>query len=266
MDGHRRTLAVATRTSRPVHRPGPPADNGKGPPLVAPADRLTLPVRALLLDSGGVLVRPDGALIAALAAGIGISVSPDLAVAAIHVADRNQGLGLPGSRSFPEHWADAVGCSPERAVRLWTEMLASVSPIRLWSIANPDATAFLGKLNRDIPRYVVTNSEGDAHHELRACGLRALVDGVLDSTQVGICKPDMRLFHMAAIAMRVRLGECLYISDTLDAPRDAGVRHVLYDPLDIYGADCGLPVERRITRLTELLPLCGPSHVRMVAE
>jgi putative hydrolase of the HAD superfamily len=213
-----------------------------------------------------VLVRPDGVLIAALAAGIGISVSPDLAVAAIHVADRNQEFGLHGSRSFPEHWADAVGCPHERAVQLWTEVLASVSPIRLWSIANPDATAFLGKLNRDIPRYVVTNSEGDAHHELRACGLRALVDGVLDSTQVGICKPDMRLFYMAAIAMQVRLGECLYISDTLDAPKDAGVRHVLYDPLDIYGTDYKLPVELRITRLTELLPLCGQSHIPMVTQ
>jgi putative hydrolase of the HAD superfamily len=228
--------------------------------VVTSIDALTAPVRALLLDSGGVLVRPDGVLIAELAAEAGISVSPALSVAAIHVADRNQQLGSAGNRSFPEHWAEAVGCSPEQAARLWNEILASVSLIRLWSVANPDARVFLNELSRDIPRYVVTNSGGDAHHELRTCGLRTLVDGVLDSTQVGICKPDVRLFHMAAIAMQVRLDDCLYISDTLDAPKDGGVRRALYDPLDIYGADRALPVELRVTQLTDLLPLFSPSR------
>ena len=214
-------------------------------------------MKALLLDSGGVLVRPDGALIAAKAAEIGITVSSALAVAAIHRADRNRDVGPSDGRPFAAYWADVVGCPHRLAVRLWTEVLADVPPIRLWSIANPDAVRFLGQLDRAVPRYVVTNSEGDAHHELRECGLRTLVDGVLDSTQLGICKPDPRMFQMAAHAMRVALDDCGYISDTLDAPSDAGVRHVLYDPFDVYRADRGLPVELRITRLTQLLPASG---------
>ena len=230
------------------------------------ADSQAEPVRALILDSGGVLIRPDGTLIAALAGGVGISVNPELAVAAIHIADRDKQLGPADGLSFPEHWANAVGCPHEYAVRLWTDILAAVPPVRLWSIANPDAVALLTGLDLDVPRYVVTNSEGDAHHELRGCGLRAMVDGVLDSTQVGICKPDVRIFLMAAIAMDKKLGECLYVSDTLDAPAGVGVRHVLYDPLDLYGADPGLPVELRITRLAELLPLFGTSRVPVVVQ
>lgn len=223
-------------------------------------------MKALLLDSGGVLVRPDGALIAAKAAEIGITVSPVLAVAAIHRADRNRDLGPFDGRSFAAHWADVVGCPRRLAVLLWTQVLAEVPPVRLWSVANADAVRFLRELDRATPRYVVTNSEGDAHHELRGCGLRTLVDGVLDSTQLGICKPDPRLFHMAALAMRVALDECVYISDTLDAPSDAGVRHVLYDPFDVYGADRGLPVELRITRLTELLPASGSALAGVVGS
>lgn len=215
-----------------------------------------LQVKALILDSGGVLVRPDGGLIAAKAAEIGITVSPALAVAAIHQADRNRDVG-PDSRPFAAHWADVVGCPHRLATRLWTKTLADVPPVRLWSVANPDAIRFLSELDRATPRYVVTNSEGDAHHELRLCGLRTLVDGVLDSTQLGISKPDPRLFHMAALAMRVPLDACLYISDTLDAPSGGGARLALYDPFDLYAADPGLPVDLRITRLTDLLPASG---------
>jgi HAD superfamily hydrolase (TIGR01509 family) len=213
--------------------------------------------KAFLLDSGGVLVRPDGALIAAKAAEIGVKVSPALAVAAIHQADRNRDIGPQDPRSFAAHWADVVGCPHRLATQLWTKALAEVPPVRLWSVANPDAIRFLRELDRATGRYVITNSEGDAHHELRGCGLRTLVDGVLDSTQLGICKPDPRLFHMAALAMRVPLDDCLYISDTLDAPINEPVRHVLYDPFDVYATDPGLPVELRITRLTDLLPASG---------
>lgn len=131
-------------------------------------------MKALLLDSGGVLVRPDGTLIATKAAEIGITVSPVLVVAAIHRADRNRDLDPSGGRSFAAHWAEVVGCPNRLAVRLWTEVLAEVPPVRLWSVANPDAVQFLRELDRATPRYVVTNSEGDAHHELRVCGLRTL--------------------------------------------------------------------------------------------
>jgi putative hydrolase of the HAD superfamily len=150
-----------------------------------------------------------------------------------------------------------VGCPHAAAERLWTRVLAAVPPVRLWSVANPDAVRFLEGLDRAVPRYVVTNSQGDAHHELRLCGLRPLVDGVLDSTQIGICKPDPRVFQMAAVAVGRALADCLYVSDTLDAPSGAGVRHVLYDPFDVYRGDGGLPVEFRITRLTELLAVLG---------
>jgi putative hydrolase of the HAD superfamily len=221
----------------------------------------TRPILALLLDSGGVLVRPDGELIAAKADEIGITVSPLLATAAIYMADRNRDIDPSGRGSFAEHWADVVGCSRRLAIRLWMHVLAEVPPVRLWSVANPDAVQFLRELDRTapryVPRYVVTNSEGDAHHELCACGLRTLVDGVLDSTQLGIRKPDPRLFQMAALALRVTLDDCLYVSDTLDASSDAGMRHTLYDPFDLYGEDRGLPVEMRITRLTQLLPAFG---------
>jgi FMN phosphatase YigB (HAD superfamily) len=223
-------------------------------------------MKALLLDSGGVLVRPDGALIAAKAAELDITVSPAMAVAAIHQADRDRDLGGSGGRSFAAQWAEAVSCPPAAAVQLWTQVLPEIPPVRLWSVANPDAVRFLERLDRAVPRYVVTNSEGDAHHELRVCGLRALVDGVLDSTQIGICKPDPRLFQMAALAMRTALDDCLYVSDTLDAPSGAVVRHVLYDPFDVYRRDHGLPVESRIVRLTELLAVAGAATAGAVGS
>jgi putative hydrolase of the HAD superfamily len=186
---------------------------------------------------------------------MGIAVTPALAISAMHSANRNRDVHLPKSRSFEVNWGEAVGCSPRAAVRLWTKVIAEIPPVRLWSVANPDALLLLNQLDRSVPRYVITNSEGDAHHELRACGLRHLVDGVLDSTQLGIKKPDLRIFQMGAVALGVPLDRCIYISDTLDAPTDANVRTILYDPFGVYSSDDRLRVEARITSLTELLSI-----------
>jgi putative hydrolase of the HAD superfamily len=220
---------------------------------------------ALILDSGGVLVRPDGDLIAEEAGHLGISVGGEQAVAAVHTADRDlyahPGRGL----SFAAMWATAVGCSPDSGERLWYDVLARIPPVRLWSAANPDAENFLRELSPDVKRYVVTNSEGDAHHELRVCGLRDLIDGVLDSTQVGIKKPDPRIFEMAAIAMGVPLSDCIYISDTLDAPLEHCFEHVLYDPFHVYQGLAELPVSMRVSTFWEL-PLAYTSESHLEVE
>ncbi|MGW3313404.1 HAD family hydrolase [Streptomyces sp. NPDC001073] len=231
-------------------RPAPP-DAGAGSKYRAPRE-----AGAFLLDSGGVLVRPDGELIATAAGRIGISVEPERAVAAIHEADKLRDLGGPGlrTRPFAEHWATAVGCPTKPALRLWLEVLSQIPATRLWCKANPEAIAFLTALPRDVPKFVVTNSEGDAHHELEQCGLRDLVDGVLDSTQVGIRKPDRRIFEMAATAVGLPLSECLYVSDNLDGPGDGVVRQALYDPYGVYPDTVMLPVTVRVRKLRHLLP------------
>ncbi|MEE4596109.1 HAD family hydrolase [Streptomyces sp. DSM 41524] len=228
--------------------PGNATRRGPGPPGTA----------AFLLDSGGVLVRPDGDLIAAAAAHVGIRIEPAHAVAAIHIADKLRDLGTDSHQPFAAHWAAATGCPLEPALRLWSDILADVPATRLWSDTNPEAVAFLKKLPHGVPRFVVTNSEGDAHHELEQCGLRDLVDGVLDSTQVGICKPDPRIFEMAATAVGVPLERCLYVSDNLDGPRDGSVRQALYDPYRVYPDVSLLPVTEKVRDLRHLLP--GRSH------
>jgi putative hydrolase of the HAD superfamily len=210
---------------------------------------------ALLLDSGGVLVLPDAELLALTAAESGIAVTPRRAIEAIHRADRDQHYAPDNGTTFAARWARAVGCELEPSVHLWEVALPRVPVSRFWSVANPDAVAFLRELPRHIPRLVVSNSDGCAHAELVDCGLRSSVDGVLDSSHVGIRKPDLRILAMGALAANVDLAACLYVSDNLDAPVDPAVRHVLYDPFSVYEDDPGLAVDRRISTLRDLLPV-----------
>ncbi|MPY58934.1 HAD family hydrolase [Streptomyces spongiae] len=227
-------------------------------PLPEPAARLprsTPPhTPALLLDSGGVLILPDGAVLSHYGKRLGLRLDPVTARHAVALAARDLDLAAgpdTGPHAFAHRWSAHAGCSPDAAESLWRTVRREVDDTVLWSVVNPEAVPFLDALPPQVQRYVVSNADGRAHAELARAGLLDRLDGVLDSAAVGIAKPDPRIFRMAAVALGRPLEQCRYVGDTLDGAPHGLPPTVLYDPLDIYPDDAARYT--RIRRLSQLL-------------
>ena len=62
---------------------------------------------------------------------------------------------------------------------------------------------------------VVSNADGRIEEGLSSAGLRSLLDVVVDSTVVGVAKPDPAIFDHALTPLGVAARECWYVGDTV---------------------------------------------------
>src|SRR4029453_1093954 len=92
---------------------------------------------------------------------------------------------------------------------------------------------------------VISNSNGSVQRALVEAGLAAHLQFVIDSSVVGITKPDPRIFELGARAARATPEEIVYIGDSyfvdVVGARRAGLGAVLFDPGRVWGArDCAI--------------------------
>ena len=87
---------------------------------------------------------------------------------------------------------------------------------------------------------VISNSNGSVRQALERAGLAPLLDFVIDSTVVGIAKPDPRVFALGLEAAGVEAHEAVYVGDSyfvdVVGARGAGLGAVLFDPGGVWGA------------------------------
>ncbi len=103
---------------------------------------------------------------------------------------------------------------------------------------------------------VVSNANGTLCAHMERLGLARLVDCVLDSYDLGVEKPDPRLFEIALERSRadrdttIHVGD-LYEVDVLGA-RAAGIRGVLLDEAGLY-EDVDCPKVRSLSDLVDAI-------------
>ena len=102
----------------------------------------------------------------------------------------------------------------------------------LWSSVAKQSGESLQRLRQAGLRLgVVSNSDGRVEQALEAAGLRQYFDVVIDSTLLGVEKPDPRIFHAALEALGVAPEEALYVGDLYEVDvvgaRAAGMEAVL---------------------------------------
>src|SRR5207245_9422584 len=101
----------------------------------------------------------------------------------------------------------------------------------------------------------VSNSDGRVEQELAEDGLADAFEVIIDSSVVGVWKPDPRIFGFCLEAMDVEAHECLYVGDTLtfdvSGAVAAGLAPCHFDRLGLYGEPS--PDLLRITGLAHLL-------------
>ena len=106
----------------------------------------------------------------------------------------------------------------------------------LWNHALDGAGAAVERLRDSGVRVaVVSNSDGSVRGSLEKAGLIDLFEFVIDSHEVGVAKPDPKIFHAALERMALEPSNAWYVGDSVfhdvNGARAAGLsRALLVDP------------------------------------
>ncbi|HEU4368243.1 MAG TPA: HAD-IA family hydrolase [Methylomirabilota bacterium] len=138
---------------------------------------------------------------------------------------------LPGTELFaPARISTESAASADRYVSLMLEELGVADvevaraiaawrraynlPVGVWGRADPDAGAALALARTaGLRAAVISNSNGAIRAILDGLGLTRHLDFVLDSSEVGVEKPDPRIFRSALERAGVRPEEAVYVGD-----------------------------------------------------
>ena len=220
---------------------------------------------ALLIDALGTLVRlepPAPRLRAELAARFEIDVTEEEAGAALWEEIRfyrghlDAGRDASSLAALREQCAEVLRSAlppSERLARVRIRELTDALLAALRFSAFDDARpALLAARDRGQRVVVASNWDVSLHDVLKRIGLRALLDGIVTSAEVGARKPDPAVFERALAVAGARASDAVHVGDSVDedvrGAIAAGIEPVF---LSRDGREAP-PGVRRITSLTEL--------------
>src|SRR5262249_35546807 len=116
---------------------------------------------------------------------------------------------------------------------------------------------------------VISNSNGSVGLALERAGLAPLLDFVIDSSVVGVSKPDPRIFRLGLDAAGASPDATVYVGDSyfvdVVGARRAGLGAVLFDPGRLADArDCVVAASLS-DAVVLLLEEAGPARARLFA-
>ena len=155
--------------------------------------------------------------------------------------------GAPTDRSLFHQYLCAIleqaaslsSLSPIERDALVTELAPVLRPdgraSALWRMVMPGVPDALARLQRQgLTLAVVSNSDGTCATSLEEAGLLHYLNFVIDSADVGVEKPDPRIFQFALARGGANPQRTLYIGDLYHADvigaRGAGLHALLLDP------------------------------------
>ena len=175
--------------------------------------------KALLLDSGGVLIRPIGGRWNPRA-----DFEPTVRAHAPHVTDGQLAEAvaegdrfLAAATSTPDrddyHRAMLARIGVPATPELLSALVREVPPASVLE-AFPDAIPALSALRaRGVPMAVVSDAWPDLTDLHLALGLHGFFDAYAISAVLGCTKPDPRMYRHASQALGLEPGECLFVDD-----------------------------------------------------
>ncbi len=219
-------------------------------------------VRALFVDAGGVLLRPDAGRIRALYTDA--QAPTDEAIDRALYVHGKAGAGLgPGDDDdkFVVDFALSAGLSHELIEQRF-EDLRDIVLFSPWVARHPEQTSrALSTLARGLERIViVSNTEYGGVRELLAelsicqvgAGAGVPVALVIDSAEIGIHKPDPEIYRYTAASIGIPIERCACVGDSIrndvDAAIRAGARGIHFAP---YGS-CPSDAHPHVGSLSEL--------------
>lgn len=220
-------------------------------------------LKTVFLDAGGVLIYPNWHRISETLRRHGVTVEA-AALAAAEPSAKKQvddaktvGNTTDAARGWMYFDLILEGAGVQRSngtAAALAELHDFHTTRNLWEYVPPHVIPALAALRgRGLRLAIVSNANGTLCAHLDRLGLGSLVDCVLDSFDVGVEKPDPRIF---AIALERSGGErdtTIHVGDFYQADvagaRAAGIRPVLLDEGGLYeSVDCA-----RVRSLDELV-------------
>jgi putative hydrolase of the HAD superfamily len=207
-------------------------------------------VEAVLFDVGGVFLIPSHAVLRPLLTDLAIVAPDDRSFHRAHYAGIRHCDDELEDDSFwtgyNARYVESLGIDDADRVRV-AEAIHSVwlSGMHLWTWAQDDAVAGLARIAQLRRVGIVSNADGTVEAELARLGVCQVgagagtnVEVIVDSTVVGVSKPNPEIFRFALEPMKLRAEQCLYIGDAyrydvIGATR-AGLQAVHYDPYELH--------------------------------
>ena len=197
-------------------------------------------LRAVLFDAGNTLLFLDYARMArAVGTALGFPLTGDGLAAhapeASEAMERASGNDKERASTYLEALFRFSGVPVERMAEVRDCLDALHRERHLWCSIRDRTHEALGRLRAaGIRLGIVSNSDGRVEQALTAAGLREYFDVVIDSSLVGIEKPDPAIFRAALDALGVEPEEALYVGDLYEVDvvgaRAAGIEAVLLAP------------------------------------
>jgi HAD superfamily hydrolase (TIGR01549 family) len=207
----------------------------------------------VFLDAGGVIVTPNFPRLAAALERRGIAASPDAFAAAEPYVkqelDHAPTIQATDDRGRGYVYFDRIlqlaGIPASPATREAIEELVSFNDREgAFDVVTPGAVEALTRLRHAACRLVVvSNSNGRVRRILGRVGLEPHLDMVFDSHEVGVEKPNPRIFEIALQRSRANRAATIHCGDIyhidVAGARAAGLPAVLLDAAGLYeDADC----------------------------
>ena len=206
-------------------------------------------VRGVSLDAGGVLQMPDADLVLGVLAPFEVNPSAtDMRAAHYRAMSKSEGHSRAFDyNSWLRHYTEALGVPADRLDDATSQMRSAFEDGQAWSEVVPGAPEALRELaGRDLRLAIISNTVvgGAVARSLREAGLCQVdegpgtcVDAVLDSSELGVSKPDPRIFRAALEAMGTTPEETVHVGDSLSADvrgaMGAGIRPIHFDPIHL---------------------------------
>jgi HAD superfamily hydrolase (TIGR01509 family) len=209
--------------------------------------------RAVIFDAGHTLLEFDYTRLVAELSTCGHDVTRAAVATAEQIARRrlDEERGAAGVRTrtgegrYIKYLLEHLGIRDEATAKTIAEWRRGFNlPVGLCHQADPEALAAVRAVREaGLAVGVISNSNGSVAVALDRAGLGAHLDFVIDSTVVGVAKPDPRAFQLGLDAAGVAAGDAVYVGDSYHVDvvgaRAVGMRGVLFDPGACWGArDC----------------------------
>lgn len=232
------------------------------------------PVRAVLLDVGGVFFLPEPEHIVGACARGGVDIDPGALMRAHYAGAARFHITYDGELPWNELWEqyldaymEASGVPEPSRAEVKEHLESEFATAALWCSEIPGALDGLRALaSTGVALGIVSNADGLIGERLREQNILQVGPGtgvqvatLIDSGAVGVMKPDPRIFQLALDALGLRADEVLYVGDMpgidVVGARAAGIRPVVMDPFELHrGAEY-----ERVAMLADVVDLLGSS-------
>ena len=226
---------------------------------------------AVLLDAGGVFVLPDPDRILGAFTRAECSVPREVLADANYRAAARFGIHLDVEACWTEAWLeylqayiDECGVPQDRRDEAHRHLDSEFADAALWVDPVPGSREGLQALaDAGVRLGIISNADGmmgPRLAQLELCqvgpGIGVDIECVVDSGNVGVMKPDPRIFQAAIDLLGLEPDQVWYVGDmpAIDVvgARRAGIRPYLMDPLGLH-LDAGYERISSLTALAELI-------------